>query len=373
MKKKIHMFKSNTGVSPYIWSLFAILPFYFIFQWSSTFEIAAGILLSIFFFISYRFAFISMGWKKYVWTALLILISIMMTSFLGYVYFAFFLSYLIGNLQNRAAFLTFYIIHLVSSSIAININFILKDELFLNQLPFIIIIWISVILLPINTFNRKKREQLEAQLEHANERISDLIVQEERQRIARDLHDTLGQKLSLIGLKSDLARKLIHQDPEKARAELKDIQQTARTALNEVRKMVSNMRGIRLKEEIIHVKKILDAAGIQMVTQGEFSISNISLFEENILSMCLKEAVTNIVKHSKATTCRISIEKPDNEIIIIIADNGIGFTSEDILDNGNGLVGMKERLEFVNGTFNITSNNGVTVTIKVPYIVKQTD
>ena len=69
-------------------------------------------------------------------------------------------------------------------------------------------------MLPFNTYNRKKREQLEEQLEDANKKISELIKVEERQRIARDLHDTLGQKLSLIGLKSDLASKLVLINPE---------------------------------------------------------------------------------------------------------------------------------------------------------------
>lgn len=113
----------------------------------------------------------------------------------------------------------------------------------ISQLPFVLISLIGVILLPVTTYNRNKREKLEVQLEDANKRISELVKLEERQRIARDLHDTLGQKLSLIGLKSDLANKLISKNPAQAQLELKDVRQTARSALKEVREMVTQMRG----------------------------------------------------------------------------------------------------------------------------------
>jgi two-component system sensor histidine kinase DesK len=373
MIKRYMILLKSTGISPYIWAVLSILPFYFIFQSSSIIEIIVGILLTILFFISYRFAFISKGWSVYLWTCILISISITLTSLFNYVYFAFFLAYFIGNIKDRFAFITLYIIHLVSTSISINYNIVLHDDLFLKQLPFIIIIWISVILLPFSIYNRKERGQLEEKLEDANKRISELVKLEERQRIARDLHDTLGQKLSLIGLKSDLARKLIYKDPEQAQNELKDVQRTARTALNEVRKMVSQMRGIRLKEEIILSKQILKAAQIDFVSEQEFTLTNVSMFIENILSMCLKEAVTNVVKHSGASSCHISIEQSWNEIVITVRDDGIGIVEDDDFAKGNGLIGMKERLEFVNGCLEIISQEGTTLIIKVPNVVKQTD
>ncbi len=86
-------------------------------------------------------------------------------------------------------------------------------NLFLSQLPFVVLTILAVVLLPLTLYSKNKRENLEGQLETANERIAELIVFEERQRIARDLHDTLGQKLSMIGLKSDLASRLIERDP----------------------------------------------------------------------------------------------------------------------------------------------------------------
>lgn len=371
--QKYFKFLKSSGISPYIWMLFSILPFYFIFQSSSTIEIIVGIVLTIIFFISFRFAFISKEWPVYLWTGILIGISLTMTILFQFVYFAFYIAYYNGNIKNRIAFLTLYIIHLVCTTIAINYNVVMQKDLFLTQLPFIIIIWISVILLPFNIFNKKKQEKLEEELEFANKRIADLVKQEERQRIARDLHDTLGQKLSLIGLKSDLARKLIYKDPEQSRNELKDVQQTARTALNEVRKMVSQMRGIRLKEEIIRVKQILKAAQIEFIYEEDIKLTNVSLFLENILSMCMKEAVNNVVKHSKASVCRITINQSSKEVSITIQDDGIGIDKENDFGRGHGLLGINERLEFVNGSLEISTHNGTIITMKVPNVMKQTD
>ncbi|MFT9846561.1 sensor histidine kinase [Aneurinibacillus sp. REN35] len=373
MPKRYLKSLKNTGISPYIWSVFSILPFYFIFETSSNKEVIVGISLTILFFIAYRFAFISKGWLVYLWTCILISISITMTILFQYVYFAFYIAYYNGNIKDRIAFITLYILHLVCATVSINYNVVLQESLFLKQLPFIVIIWISIILLPFNIYNRKKQGQLEEQLEDANKRIAELVKHEERQRIARDLHDTLGQKLSLIGLKSDLARKLIYKDPERARSELKDVQQTARTALNEVRKMVSQMRGIKLKEELIRIRQILKAAQIDVVIEQETPLTNVSLFLENILSMCVKEAVNNVVKHSGASSCHITIEQSWNEITIIVRDDGCGIVVDDDVGKGHGLLGMKERLEFVNGRLEIITQEGTMIIIRVPNVIKQPD
>ncbi|MCM3616080.1 sensor histidine kinase [Sutcliffiella horikoshii] len=371
MRKRFSIFQKGSGISPYIWSVFSILPFYFIFQSSSKTEFIVGFILTILFFVAYRFAFISNKWPVYLWTCLLIAISITMTIWFHFIYFAFYIAYYNGKIKNKIAFIVLYIIHLIATTVAININVVMRDDLFLQQIPFVVIIWIAVILLPFNLYNKRKQDQLEEQLDVANKRISELIIQEERQRIARDLHDTLGQKLSLIGLKSDLARKVLNKNPEQAKLELKDVQQTARTALNEVRQMVSQMRGIRLKEEFIRIRQILDAAEIELKLDHDLPLKNNSLFLENILSMCLKEAVTNVVKHSKASLCHIRLEQLGDEIRVTIQDDGIGMMEEKDMVKGSGLLGMKERLEFVNGFMDIQGNNGTTIVIKVPKMVNQ--
>ncbi|MGM9923628.1 MAG: sensor histidine kinase [Bacillus sp. (in: firmicutes)] len=373
MIKRLLTLQRNNGISPYVWTILCILPFYFIFESSSKIAIVIGICLTILFFICYRIAFIAKGWSIYLWTFIMIAIAVAATNLFSYVYFAFFLAYYVGSIHNRIAFRVLYLVQVFAMSISINFAFVQQEPLFLKQVPFVVITWLSVILLPLNIRSRNVKGQLEMKLAVANNKIAELVKLEERERIARDLHDTLGQKLSLIGLKSDLASRLITKNPEQAKAELKDVQQTARTALNEVRKMVSSMRGIRLKDEIVRVKQILDAAQIDFTHEGEFKLIKVSLLTENILSMCMKEAVTNVVKHSGAKNCSISIEQSWKEITLTISDDGTFKENGGLSEKGHGLKGMKERLEFVNGSLEVHKGNGTTIVIRVPNDAKQTD
>ncbi|MCF6409727.1 sensor histidine kinase [Pseudalkalibacillus salsuginis] len=372
MQNWFHIIPKNKGLSSYIWIIFCILPFYFIFRSSSTLEIIFGILMFLLFFASYRLSFLSKGWPVYVWVSIEMAISIVMTLLFGYVYFALFLAFFIGNIQNKIGFITLYVVHLVSTIATISIVFFKQSEMMLSQFPFIIISLIGVILLPLTMYNRIKHEKLEGQLEDANERISRLMIIEERQRIARDLHDTLGQKLSLIGLKSDLAGKLMYINRDAAKIEINDIHQTARTALKEVREMVSDMRGVKLKDEIAHIKQMLEAANIEFIMEGDPESIMTPLFVENVLSMCFKESVTNVVKHSQASSCSVAIEQSPNEVVIKIHDNGIGIPAQEDSFTGHGLQGMRERLEFVNGSLEIESSNGTVLTIRVPNVIQQT-
>ncbi|WP_274365685.1 sensor histidine kinase [Paenibacillus thermotolerans] len=372
MQKWHQIFHKSTGLSPYVWVVLYILPFYFIFRSSSPYEIAIGIVMIIAFFICYVLSFTSKGWLVYFWSGLQIAISVTMTLLFSYVYFSLFLAFFIGNIQNRIAFIVLYTVHLISTIATINYGFATLRPIFITQLPFVLICLFGVILLPVTTYNKNKQDRLQGQLEDANKRISELVKQEERQRIARDLHDTLGQKLSLIGLKSDLASKLIGKDPRRAEAEMKDVRQTARTALKEVRELVTQMRGIRIEDELNKVKQILKAAQIDCRLEGEPNVTDISLITENVVSMCLKEAVTNVVKHSEATSCSISFEPSRTELIVKVTDNGIGFDGKKCW--GNGLRGMKERLEFVNGSMDIGScapSGGTSIVIKVPNMTQQ--
>ncbi len=365
------LFLRNTGLSPYVWVVFYILPFYFIFRATSTLQIVIGVTMIVGFFICYVLSFLSKGWLVYFWTAIQIVISAAMVYFFSYIYFFLFPAYFIGNLRGRTSFFSLYPVLLVMAYATVNYEFATRDPIMINQLPFVFLCLIAVTLIPVSTYNKNKEEKLQGQLEDANKRIAELVKLEERQRIARDLHDTLGQQLSLIGLKSELASKLIKTDPEKAQAELNDVNHTARIALQEVRELVTQMRGTRLEDELQRSKQILEAAGIEIEINGDTKLTMTSLLSENVICMCMREAVTNIVKHSEATRCMITIEEKKSGITLKVQDNGKGLPPTGKSDNGNGIRGMKERIEFVNGTLAIYSNNGTTtVLIKVPSVTK---
>lgn len=371
LPKWYQIFPKYPWLSIYAWIVFCIFPFFFIFKSSGPLEIVVGLSLTLLFFVAYRLSFTSRGWLLFVSVVVEIAISVTMTFLFGYIYFAIFLSFFIGNLQQKVTFFVIYSIHLVATISAVTIGFFTQTELFLSHLPFLIICLIGVILLPFNTYNRNKRELLEGQLENAQKRISQFMIIEERERIARDLHDTLGQKLSLIGLKSDLASRLIEKNPEAAKNEINDINHTARSVLKEVRELVANMRGIKLEDELFRVKQILVAAGITCKVSGTLELRNTPLLVENVLSMCLKEAVTNVVKHSGATSCSISIKQSANETLLKVQDNGTGLDAKRDWSKGHGLRGIKERLDFVNGNLDFQSKNGTTLYIRVPIVIQQ--
>lgn len=161
------------------------------------------------------------------------------------------------------------------------------------------------------------------------------------------------------------------KNPTQAQAEINDVRQTARMALKEVREMVTQMRGTRLEDEMFRVKQILKAAEIEFELEGDLKLGQTNLLTENVLSMCLKEAVTNVVKHSGASMCTVKIDSSRTDFLLKVKDNGVGIPDSARNCGGHGLQGMRERLEFVNGSLDIVNDDGATLVIKVPNVIKQ--
>ncbi|WP_301110091.1 sensor histidine kinase [Sporosarcina sp.] len=365
------IFPKSPWLSIYAWVVFCILPFFYILRSASPMGLLIGFTLLVFFFLSYYFSVKSDSGLMYMWISFEIVITVLMTLLFGYVYLSIFIAFFIGNIRNPVGFFIIYGLHIAILIGAVVAGFFIEIKLFLPQIHFIILAIIGVVLLPFNLYNRQKRDRLQDQLVHARQRISELTIVQERERIARDLHDTLGQKLSMIGLKSDLAVRLMDRDIESAKAEIHDIRQISSTALKEVRVLVSGMRRVKLKDELVRVEQLLKAAEIEIEHEGDPNFPDMSPIVENVLVMCLKEAINNVVKHSYAKHCCIVFERTEKEFRIIVKDNGIGIAKNGVNLPGNGLDGMEERLEFVNGKLSISSQEGTQLKITVPAVLKQ--
>lgn len=205
---------------------------------------------------------------------------------------------------------------------------------------------------------QKMRANCKLQLAH--EEIEQLAKLAERERIARDLHDVLGHTLSVIVLKSELAGRLISVNPQRAAAEIADVEQIARKALSEVREAISGYRSEGLAAEIKRAESTLDAAGVKLVCEEK--PPELSPTEETVMSLALREAVTNVVRHAQASRCVMRFVTQDGRTALLVEDNGRGGVREE----GNGLRGMRERIEALGGRFAVDGTAGTRLTIELP-------
>ncbi|HBZ11654.1 MAG TPA: sensor histidine kinase [Bacillus bacterium] len=236
--------------------------------------------------------------------------------------------------------------------------------------------WYSILfilfLLPYMVRMIRKSHEIKLRLQHANDEISRLIKNEERQRIARDLHDTLGHTLSLITLKGELVERLIPRNPDQASKEAREVQNISRSVLLQVRELISDMQSIDLDEECQRAAQICESAGISFKLERNDELGGGPPIIRNILSLCLRECVTNVVKHSGARTCAIRLEEEPGRYILQVRDDGVGIVKENHDRFGSGLLGMKERLLLIEGKLEMTigGTKGTKITIIVPKVKK---
>lgn len=193
---------------------------------------------------------------------------------------------------------------------------------------------------------------MEAQLQEAQERTAVLAVAAERERIGRDLHDILGHSLTTIAVKADLATRLATRDPEASRAEIQEVAAIARQALADVRATASGMREVRLASEIASARSVLLAAGIHAETPSAMPM--LSDEDSQLMGYVVREAVTNVLRHSGATNCHIRVTDDTVEV----SDDGVGLQSG---RPRSGLKGLEERLSHAGWALVVEGNGGTMV------------
>ena len=218
------------------------------------------------------------------------------------------------------------------------------------------------VLFGMNRLRAKQKARADISLRLAHKEIERLAKTAERERIARDMHDVLGHSLSLIVLKSELARKLWATQPERAVMEIADVETTAREALAEVRKTITGYQSDGFAAEMARAAQVLGSAGIRLRQPDR--APRLAPRHETTLSLVLREAVTNIVRHANASQCSIEWSTVEHGTRLVIADDGRGG----IRQEGNGLRGMRERVREMGGSLSLASERGTRLAIDLPHV-----
>lgn len=262
-------------------------------------------------------------------------------------------------------------------SILIGINSICKG---LNSLLFIIYM---ILIMHNQSLENKKMQQLNNELNSVNEKlrlaniqleenaktIANMTKTEERNRLAREIHDTLGHVLTGVITGIDACIELISVAPDATKKQLEIIANVARQGMTDVRRSVKALRPDALEKMAVEeaITKMIDemklSTGVNINYSNSVDLTNLSDDEENIIYRIIQESITNAIRHGNAKKIDISIEMENGLITIKVFDNGIGC---DNISSGFGLRHMRERLELLNGSLSCDGSDGFKVIAKLP-------
>ncbi|MET7418469.1 histidine kinase [Dactylosporangium sp. NPDC005555] len=212
----------------------------------------------------------------------------------------------------------------------------------------------------------RRMSRLIRELQWAQEALATAAVAEERLRFSRDLHDLLGHTLSVIVVKAEVVRRIAERDPATAAAQAADIEDIGRRALVEIREAVTGYRESGLTVELTRAKGVLSSAGIAATVQR--TADPLPDDADRLLAWALREATTNVVRHSGAERCDIEISTVDGAAALRVADDGATAVKPGGGAFGNGLRGLTERFAAAGGTLEAGARvgGGFTLVARLP-------
>lgn len=185
-----------------------------------------------------------------------------------------------------------------------------------------------------------------------------LAVAEERLRFARDLHDVMGRNLSAIAVKSQLAGELVRRSRPEAADEVADVHRIAEESLREVREVVRGYRSTDLTSELAGARSVLRAAGVACTVQGEDDAGSLPEPVQAALGWVVREAVTNVLRHSSAGECGIVLTRGGGEVRLTVTNDGVPARAAGEAGAGSGLAGLRERLAGAGGSLDAARDGG---------------
>ena len=242
-----------------------------------------------------------------------------------------------------------FISTLIGLLVATGSGLLRSDNLINKIFPIAVLFFILVIY-----FVQKKglkEDEIKEKIYQQNKTINLLAAENERNRIGRDLHDSLGHTFAMMTLKTELALKQLDKENLTAvRKELEELNQISKKSMKDVRQLVNNLKYRTVTEELDNIREMFALSGIELEVENSITTNQLSPVIQSSMTMILRELTTNIIKHAKASHCQISLQRT-GKIIIQVTDNGQGFPPL----TGQELHSIKERLQLVKGQVDILS------------------
>jgi two-component system sensor histidine kinase DesK len=217
---------------------------------------------------------------------------------------------------------------------------------------------VSTVLTGLIVYGLSRMSRLVVQLRRTRRELAHMAVVRERLRFARDLHDLLGYSLSAVTLKSELTRRLIGKNPERALTELEEIREISRQALADVRQLASGYRDMSLEDELRSARSVLAAADITVLMDVRHSA--LSPQVSSVLATVLREGVTNVLTHSKAENCTVIVSEHGGIVRLNIANDGVPEKPAEPPSphGGSGVRNLTTRASALGGTLSTLTEVG---------------
>lgn len=234
-----------------------------------------------------------------------------------------------------------------------------------NDWLFVLIICLFIAIMTFSMVRNRMMEELKADHAKQNAQINLLLAENERHRIGRDLHDSLGHTFAMLSVKADLADQFLALGHvEKAQEQVQEIQAISQESMHQVREIVENLKQRTLARELETVQQMLEVAQVKVEIQNELDTASISPILESALAMVSLELATNMIKHAKATEAHLSYRSTETGVEMVAEDNGIGFAKVSDKD----LHSIRERLELLGGELVISHRKNPTrIELTIPY------
>lgn len=234
-----------------------------------------------------------------------------------------------------------------------------------NDWLFVLIICLFIAIMTFSMVRNRMMEELKADHAKQNAQINLLLAENERHRIGRDLHDSLGHTFAMLSVKADLADQFLALGQvEKAQEQVQEIQAISQESMHQVREIVENLKQRTLARELETVQQMLEVAQVKVEIQNELDTASISPILESALAMVSLELATNMIKHAKATEAHLSYHSTETGVEMVAEDNGIGFVKVSDKD----LHSIRERLELLGGELVISHRKNPTrIELTIPY------